>query len=437
MIIPYSMQDKSVAILGLGRSGLSAAKSLTKAGAKISAYDDHKKPNLPEKTFSHYKDWNWDEINALVISPGIPHAFPKPHPAAAIAAEYGIPIISDVELLMQAKPIAKIIGITGTNGKSTTTLLLCHLLEAAGIKAIAGGNIGTPVLELNDLGEEGVIVLELSSYQLEITPSLQLDAGAILNITPDHLDRHFGFEGYILAKTRLAESIMPSGLLVLGKDESLASIKKHCEAKTTQITDSDLPQKIENSALNAPHNKENTAIAMALAGFLGGEEAPMLASLASFTSLPHRLETIASWQGIEFVNDSKATNAKATEKALESFSSIYWIAGGQAKEGGIDSIKARLENVVRAYLIGEAAEDFAKSLKDIVPYEIAETLEVATHTAIKDALADKPPSATILLAPAAASFDQFSDFEERGNSFRALVQDWLSEASSGEEARNV
>ena len=447
MIIPTSMAGKTIAVLGLGRSGIASVKALLAAGAKVFAYDDHN-PNhdLPaEAVLTPPEKWPWEALAYLVISPGIPHAFPAPHEAAQMALSHDVPIITDVELLMQAQPRARIVGITGTNGKSTTTMLICHLLNAGGIAAVAGGNIGIPVLDLDDPGDGGAIVLELSSYQLETVPSLKLEAGAIINITPDHLDRHCGWGGYVTAKTRLTEAIIPEGLLVLGSDDALAPLAGRCAARTERVdadTLEDIKNKdIKNPALAGAHNIENAAIALKICAYLGAdwgslEGDSLQAGLMSFKGLPHRMEQLGSHGGIQFVNDSKATNAQAAEKALKSFSSIYWIAGGQEKQSGITTLADSLDNVVRAYLIGEAAEHFATDIAPHVPCQLSGTLGEATRQAISDAISEQCENATILLAPAAASFDQFSNFEERGDSFRLLAQQWLA-ATDHKEALDV
>ena len=447
MIIPTSMAGKTIAVLGLGRSGIASVKALLAAGAKVFAYDDHN-PNhdLPaEAVLTPPEKWPWEALAYLVISPGIPHAFPAPHKAAQMALSHDVPIITDVELLMQAQPRARIVGITGTNGKSTTTMLICHLLNAGGIAAVAGGNIGIPVLDLDDPGDGGAIVLELSSYQLETVPSLKLGAGAIINITPDHLDRHCGWGGYVTAKTRLTEAIIPEGLLVLGSDDALAPLAGLCAARTERVdadTLEDIKNKdIKNPALAGAHNIENAAIALKICAYLGADwdtsqGDALQAGLMSFKGLPHRMEQLGSHGGIQFVNDSKATNAQAAEKALKSFPSIYWIAGGQEKQSGITTLADSLDNVVRAYLIGEAAEHFATDIAPHVPCQLSGTLGEATRQAISDAISEQCENATILLAPAAASFDQFSNFEERGDSFRLLAQQWLA-ATDHKEALDV
>ena len=422
MIIPSAMQSSTVGILGLGRSGLASAAALAAAGAEVHAHDDLARPELPAGvTATAWQDWPWDRLDALVISPGIPHRWPTPHPAAARAEAEGVEVISDIELMMRTEIKARVIGITGTNGKSTTALLLGHILNAAGITAHVGGNIGTAVLAMDDPGPEGVLVLELSSYQLETTPGLRLDAGAVTNITPDHLDRHDGWEGYVAAKAMLARAVKPEGLLVLGRDKSLDAMASASTAPAERIGPDDAPLIISSPGLAGPHNIENTAVAFKLANAMGGNKDVMAASLESFTGLPHRMEPVASTNGIHFVNDSKATNAAAARQALRSFPAIYWIAGGEAKDGGLETLIYDLGNVHCAYLIGEAAESFQADIDDRVPTRICGTLDTAMQSALEDARRDQPAEATILLSPAAASFDQFDNFEARGTAFRSMA----------------
>ena len=427
MIVPAAMSGSNVAVLGMGRSGASAARALAAAGAKVYAHDDGRRPDGPDGVEIAAPDsWPWEGLAAVVISPGIPHSFPEPHPAVQRASGHGVPVVSDIELLMRARPSAKVAGITGTNGKSTTASLARHLLEASGIPAVLGGNIGTPALDLDDPGEDGVVVLELSSYQLETTPSLRLDVGAVTNVTPDHLDRHFGWGGYVAAKMRVAEAIGPSGLLVLGGGSELDPFAGACRGCVERVRAGDV-QTGANPALAGAHNAENAAIALALCAGLGAGRGGMEAALASFAGLPHRMEVVGAGSGLTFVNDSKATNAEAAEAALRSFPSIYWIAGGVAKNGGVKGIAAAAGNVVRAYLIGEAAEAFAADLEGSVPCRKAGTLQKAVRLAIADAEKGKRGKATILLSPAAASFDQFEDFEARGDAFRDAVAAWAKQ----------
>ena len=423
--------NKTFAILGLSRSGLATAKTLLKAGAKIFAYDDYNEPELENLFFIHHEDWPWKEIEALIISPGIPHQFPKPHPAAAQAYGENVPVISDIEVLMRAKPEAKVIGITGTNGKSTTASLLHHCLQHQGYDTVLGGNIGIPALALDDPGEAGFIILELSSYQLETTPSLKLDAGAILNITPDHLDRHGGWTGYVEAKSNLAKSVGPEGILVLGSDDTTRALADKTQAKTT-FAEAVME---ENSTIeSAPHHPINMAVVLAILSHFGISVASAQKAISSFKGLPHRVEYIGMLNNIQFINDSKATNGEAAAEALKGFEKIYWLAGGQAKENGLAALIEHCQHVRKAYLFGEAANSFATCLAEAhIPAIITDNLDHALFSAFEDAISDRTDGmSTILLSPAAASFDQFTSFEARGDHFRHLAQDLINSSSKQE-----
>ena len=425
MFIPAHIKNKTIGVLGLSRSGLASLDALVAAGARVYAYDDMVSPDMPEGvSFTHYQDWPWDELAMMVISPGIPHLYPEAHPAAALAKQHEVALISDIELMMMSEPDAKIIGITGTNGKSTIVTLIDHILNYNGVKTALGGNIGTSILSLEDPGGGGVIILELSSYQLEITPSLALDAGGIINITPDHLDRHGGWEGYFAAKAILAQSIKPEGLLVLGDDDVTSSLQSESNANAVIINSKAGPDLSTYLDLAGSHNAANTAFAFALVRFLGFEERDILAALPHFCGLPHRMEEVARMDGIRFVNDSKATNGEATAEALKSFNDIYWIAGGKAKEDGLGPALNVMGEVRHAYLIGASAGQFADQIGASCPYDVMQTMDRALRQAIDDASAvrrDDNQFATVLLSPAAASFDQFKSFEDRGDTFRQLV----------------
>lgn len=435
MIIPHSMAGKTIGVLGLGRSGKASVAALMAAGAIVYTHDDASPPKSDDNAIAAApSDWPWQEMVALVISPGIPHDFPKPHPAAVLAREHKVPVISDIELLMEARPAGRLVGITGTNGKSTTVKFLGHLLKEAGVPVAIGGNIGTAALALDDPGPEGVIVLELSSYQLETTPSLSLDAGALINITPDHLDRHGGWDGYVAAKRRLVGAIKPEGTLVIGRHPELKDLSGPCAGKIEVITPEDTPFIGMSDSLLGPHNIENGAIAFRLGRFLGLSHPVMLDAVPSFKGLPHRMETIGFVGPVRFVNDSKATNSDATLQALRSYTGIYWIAGGLSKEEGIGAIKDALGNIRKAYLIGSCAENFAADLNGKVEYEIPGNLSQAIEAAFADACRDGLPEATILLAPAAASFDQFAHFEARGDTFRALALTLINGSNKGGKA---
>jgi UDP-N-acetylmuramoylalanine--D-glutamate ligase len=427
MLVPHNMKGQRIGVLGLGRSGLAAVAALKAAGAHVFAFDDVKtQQDIPQITLTNWCDWPWNELEAMVISPGIPHNYPTPHPAAAHANFHEISIISEVELALRAKPKARLVAITGTNGKSTTTALIGHCLQTAKYPVAIGGNLGNAACSLDDPGEHGTLVLELSSYQLETTPSLKTSISILLNISPDHLDRHGGMAGYIAAKALILERLEKSGLAIIGAgDEHVKSLAKVTAAKgiKTMIASPDLApvnQKASTS-LAGTHNAENAAAAALALYALGLDDQMINRGISSFTNLPHRLQRVASCGKVQFINDSKATNGIAAAKALTSFDDIYWVAGGLAKQDGLSPTMPHLGAVKKAYLIGTAAPTFANSLSGICPVAICDNLEQATRAAFDDASAN-PDGGTILLAPAAASFDQFPNFGARGDAFAALAQ---------------
>ena len=432
MLVPHSMSGKQVGILGLGLSGMAAARALDAAGATCWMHDDGRPApaGLPAHAQSvPWQDWPWDRLDDMVISPGIPHDHPSPHPAAARARDAGVGIISEIELAMRAAPQARLVAVTGTNGKSTTTALIGHCLRTAGMAVSVGGNIGDAACNLQDPGPDGVIVLELSSYQLETTPSLHAEVVLLLNITPDHLDRHGGMDGYVAAKARILSALPPHGLAVFGEDHGpvgrLAAEFVAAGGSGITVGANDLPAEAGLSpALAGPHNAVNAAAAVACLRHLGADAADIAGGLADFVGLPHRMQHVAQHQGVAFINDSKATNGVAAACALAAFDSIYWIAGGEAKADGLGPAAAATQKVERAYLIGSAATDFATELTGLVPVSLSGDLESATHAAFADAstATGTAGKATILLAPAAASFDQFDSFVARGDAFSAIAR---------------
>ena len=439
MMIPHNMSGQRIGLLGLGRSGIAAARSLAAAGAVTYAYDDKAHSDIPSGcTADHFiwqdwQDWSWETLDALVISPGIPHLHPKPHPAAAKATSMGVPIISEVELALRAKSDARLIAITGTNGKSTCTALLAHCLAEAGAKIAVGGNIGDAACSLEDPGSNGYIILELSSYQLETTPSLAPDFGVVLNITPDHLDRHGGMDGYVAAKQLMVTATRAGGHVILGSDDDymrdFASTPVAETVTVKTVTSSDAPQGRDSSpALKGAHNAQNAAAMACIMRLLGYAENMIDAGMASFTGLPHRLQPVGQTGHITFINDSKATNGVAAAKALMAFNNIYWIAGGLAKDDGIGAAGDALDAVKKAYLIGAAADLFAGQLDGKCATEIHHDLISATYAAFADAQSASN-TAHILLSPAAASFDQFDSFEARGDAFTALAKTLCATAS--------
>ena len=432
MLVPHSMSGRTVGILGLGLSGMAAARALGAAGAHCWLHDDGRAApdNPPAGAWpAHWQDWPWDRMDTLVISPGIPHDHPTPHPAAARAVAADVEIISEVELAMRAAPAARIVAVTGTNGKSTTTSLIGHCLRTAGIGVSVGGNIGDAACNLDDPGPTGVIVLELSSYQLETTPSLHADVALLLNITPDHLDRHGGMDGYVAAKARILRALTSGDLAVFGEDSGpVATLAADFAANGgTAVTVSahNLPADTHLSpALAGPHNAVNAAAATACLRHLEMSAADIAAGLADFAGLPHRMQHVAQHEGVAFINDSKATNGVAAACALAAYDSIYWIAGGDAKADGLGPAASATASVEHAYLIGSSAADFAATLDGHVPISLSGDLESATTAAFADASAatGAAGTATILLSPAAASFDQFENFVARGDAFSAIAR---------------
>ena len=453
MIDVFPFSGIPVAVLGLGKSGLVAARALKASGADVRAWDDsegkRKAAAAEGIPIVDLRSADWSDITSLVISPGIPHTFPKPHPVAAKAKEAKVEIISDIELLARTQREASFVGITGTNGKSTTTALLGHIFKQAGRNVAVGGNIGTAALSLPALGQGGIYVLEMSSYQLEITFSITFDIAVLLNVTPDHLDRHGGMDGYIAAKRRIFHRQTAPRTAVIGvDDEACRAIWQDLVRAGDQVivpisSASELidgvyaadgwlldatrgkPERIvaldELPTLPGAHNWQNAAAAYAAARAAGVDAETIAAALKTYPGLPHRQERVGERDGVLFINDSKATNADAAEKALGCYEHIYWIAGGLAKEGGITSLTPYFSRIRRAYLIGQAADSFAQTLEGRVPYLLTRELKKAVESAFADAVRDGHRGAVVLLSPACASFDQFRDFEARGDTFRALV----------------
>ena len=361
-------------------------------------------------------------FDGLVVSPGVPI---NRHPVAAKARAAGVPIIGDIELFAQARtslPPHKVVGITGTNGKSTTTSLIHHILETAGVPARLGGNIGKPILGEEPLPEGGVYVLELSSYQIDLTTSLDCDVAILLNITPDHLDRYDGFEGYAGSKARLFAIQSPDHAAIIGiGDAASAQVARSLAARGEHLTKIAPGLCMDQSrwpSLQGPHNAQNALAAIDACKVLGVDDAAIDRGLESFAGLPHRMERVASRDGVAFVNDSKATNPESTAPALAAFSRIHWILGGQAKTDDLDACAPSFGHVARAYTIGEAGPRFAAILAPHMPVEESGTLAQA----VTSAAANARTGDTVLLSPACASFDQFRDFEDRGDQFRALVR---------------
>ena len=453
MIEVHAYRDKSVAVLGLGRSGISAARALSAGGAHVVLWDDDSAKRTADTassfTIADLNQARFDDIDTLVLSPGIPLTHPAPHPVVRRAQSAGCPVVGDVELFARSVGGSSVVGVTGTNGKSTTTALIGHVLAASGREVAVGGNLGTPALDLPQLTDDGIYVLELSSFQIDLTPSLACDVAVLLNLSPDHLDRHGDMSGYVTVKKRLLTQQTAAGTAVVGlDDEDSRAIFELVRATQAQRVipvsvgrpvdqgvyvidgvlhdavgdDTHPPCDLRNvGTLLGSHNWQNAAAAVAVVRALGVTNADACAALPSFPGLPHRLEYIATIDGVRFVNDSKATNANATARALATFENIHWITGGIAKAGGIESLADCFPRIAHAYLIGEAADAFAATLGDRVDYTICRTLEQAVATAAARARATPGRDPVVLLSPACASFDQWANFEARGDGFRRLV----------------
>lgn len=457
MIPANSFAGKTVAVFGMGLSGIAAGKALLTGGATVFGWDDTERgreaARLSGLPVANLAELDWRLFDALILAPGVPLTHPAPHWTVALARQNRVEIIGDTEIFCRerrrSKASAKIVAITGTNGKSTTAALTHHLLKSAGADALLGGNIGVPVLDLPSFQDSRTYVLEFSSFQLDLTPSLDADAAALLNITPDHLDRHGTIEGYAAVKAKIFDRLGSDATAVIGTDDSYCNeIAKNLVGRGAKITRISAKGQVSDGvyaegstlfevaggrvisaadlqgigSLRGAHNAQNAAAALALARSLGFPWDRLANALRTFPGLPHRMEEVRRTNHVLFINDSKATNADAAERALSSFSNIYWIAGGKPKEGGIASLSPYFPRIKKAYLIGEAAAAFAKTLKGQTEVSLSGTLEKAVEQAATDAFADKQAEAVVLLSPACASYDQFPNFEVRGNTFRAAAQ---------------
>jgi UDP-N-acetylmuramoylalanine--D-glutamate ligase len=437
----------SFGVVGLGRNGLPAARALLAMGASVTAWDDKEQARAEASAANiPLGEPQMAGLSALVLSPGIPHLLPRPHPLAARALAAGVPILSDVELLYRAVRAAgsraRFAGITGTNGKSTTTALLAHIVAGAGLKVAAGGNLGTASLALPLLPDTGVYTIEMSSYMLERIDTLRFDVAVMLNISVDHLDRHGDMDGYARAKRTIFDRQTPGDIAVVGIDDAYAcaiadwlrarparvvTISGHAAADVCAcdgiLRDAGGPivELARARALPGVHNAQNAAAAAALGFGLGLTRAAIASGIETYPGLPHRQELVGTRDGITFVNDSKGTNADSTACALACYQRVVWIAGGQAKTGGIESLAPFFPRVAEALLIGRDAPMLAATLAaHDVPHRIVVTLEAAVAAAWHAARAGAAP--VVLLSPACASWDQFTSFEHRGDRFRELVQ---------------
>lgn len=462
MIPVQGVENQVIAVLGLGRSGQATVAALQAGGAEVVVWDDGADARAQAQADGLElrdltRDAAWQDVSALIVSPGISHLYPKPHPAIAAAYAAGVPVDNDIGLFFrsfalrewdQFDVIPRVIAVTGSNGKSTVTALIHHILDQAGRPCQMGGNIGTGALSLMPAENGGVVVLELSSYQTELARSLTPDVAVFTNLSPDHLDRHGGMGGYFAAKRRLFSEGGPDRAII-GVDEPEGRFLANqltVSAADDRVIRISSGQKLDNpgwsvfarkgflaefrksrqiasidlrsvTGLPGDHNHQNACAAYAACRALGIAPRVIEAAFHSFQGLPHRSQTVAEINGVRWVNDSKATNTDAAAKALQAFDRIRWIAGGLGKDGGIADLQPHLGRVVKAYLIGHSARDFALQIGQ-TPHEVLTTLAEA----VARAHAEAEPGDTVLLAPAAASFDQYPNFEKRGEDFISLVQ---------------
>ena len=422
MITTPAFRGKRFAVLGLARSGMASVHALLASGAEVLAWDSREEARAVAPEGVQLADPMTIDLagyDGLVLSPGVPI---NRHPIADHARAARVPILSDIELFALARPSLpnhKVVGITGTNGKSTTTALIHHIIAGAGVPAQMGGNIGLPILSQNPLPAGGVYVLELSSFQIDLTHSLACDVAVLTNITPDHLDRYAGFGDYAAAKERLFTLQHSDQVAVIATEDDpskmIASRINHRLYRVASTQEKDLSRW---PSLQGPHNAQNVACARAVAKALGISDADIEQGLQSYPGLPHRMERVAERAGVVFVNDSKATNPTSTAPALAAFPKVHWILGGQAKTDDLDACVPFYDHVAAAYVIGEAAPMFAKLLQPHLVVTEAGTLDAA----VKAAAAAAQPGEVVLLSPACASFDQFRDFEARGDAFRHAVE---------------
>ncbi len=447
------LKGSSYVVLGLARSGLTTVRALRAAGIDCVAWDDNEAARRQAATtgvpLAEPASIDWSRFTALVISPGIPNRLPKPHPVAAAARAAGKPLICDVELLARAQPDNRYVAVTGTNGKSTTTALIGHILKTAGATCEVGGNIGRGALDLAPLGPHGIYVLGLSSYQLELLETFRAHVAVWLNITPDHIDRHGDMTGYVEAKKHIFDRQREGDCVVMGVDDDysravFAEVAQNAQRnrigavpvaldrpiasgisyRAGQLIDADgfFADFADVPTLPGDHNAQNAACAWAACRWLRISREDIVKGLRTYPGLPHRQERVAALGKVIYVNDSKATNADATARALSSYRNIYWIIGGQAKEGGVAPLAPWFDRIKHAFLIGEATELFAGQLEGKLPYERCGDLQSALNAAHARAQAEATELAVVLLSPACASWDQWKSYEHRGDAFREMAR---------------
>ena len=460
MIAARAFAHKTIAVFGLARTGLGAVRAAVAGGTQVIAWDDNSTARdlggQEGAEIMPWREWPWEKISALVLSPGVPLTHPQPHGVVEHATGAKVPIIGDVELFArEIRPNpelpgkAPVIAITGTNGKSTTTALVGHILKECGFDAQIGGNIGKSVLELATPTPKTIYVLEMSSFQIDLAPGLVPDVGLLSNLSPDHIDRHGSMENYAAIKARLMRQTARDGQVVIGVDDDYSSAiftqlsaTRGAGAQPVSVgkvlgrgifvVDGVLYDALAGRAvkvmemaaakrLPGAHNWQNAALAYGAVRPYVSDVKAIAAAIASFPGLAHRMEDVGHIGKTAFINDSKATNADATARALAVYPDIFWIAGGKPKEGGIEPLAGFFPRIRKAYLIGEAAPAFARTLDGKVLYETSGTLDLAVACAAADAAASAAPQPVVLLSPACASYDQFKDFEQRGDAFRSLV----------------
>lgn len=461
MIRLNAYKGKKVAVFGLGKAGQAAVKSFLAGGANVYLWDDKESSRLglidhfggsvpKEAKMEPFQKWPWNELAVMVLSPGVPLTFPEPHPVVTKANQARVRIAGEVDLLFEACPNARYIGITGTNGKSTTTALIGHILKQAGKNVQIGANFGVPALALNPADETGYYVLEMSSYMLDLVNQVRFKASVLLNITPDHIDRHGTMENYIQSKLKIFDRVKDKDACIVSLDDGycrdayIQQLRQHSRPNLVPFSTSqnnergiivdaegvlhdrwDEPEITidlkTGSKLRGRHNYQNIAAAYGTLRHLGLSPDVIRNAIATFPGLAHRMEHVLEKNAVTYINDSKATNAEASEHALRAFDSIYWIAGGKAKEGGIGILEPYFHKIVHTFLIGEASHDFSTILHGKTQIHLCGNLETATKQAVSYAEAERRPGATVLLSPACASFDQWKNFEARGDAFREYV----------------
>lgn len=454
MITASVFAGKRYAVLGLARSGAAAAEALLASGADVTVWDRQDVAREPFEGRCKIADplgADLTGLDGLVVSPGVPL---NSHPIADHAAKYGVPVIGDIELFAQARaelPMHMVVGITGTNGKSTTTALVHHMMETAGVPSLMAGNIGIPILEQDPLPEGGTYVLELSSYQIDLTQSLDCDVAVLLNITPDHLDRYDGsFEKYAASKARLFTMQDQDQVAIVSEgDPAARRVAEQLVARSPERESDLFVASTETAkelgwrevwpALQGPHNAQNVAAAIEAAFACGIDHEPVHQALLTFTGLPHRMELVSEAGGVTFINDSKATNTASAAPALAAFPPdpaihggaprVHWIVGGLAKEDGLGECERHLARVAAAYTVGEAGPRFAELLEGRVPR--VERCELVSE-AVRRASEAAQKGDVVLFSPACASFDQFRDYEKRGEHFRQLVGVLAAPAEEGD-----